>query len=280
MLDYALFRLAGWMPAADMRLQFIQRDVVLRSTGAVLPTLHDAPVLGEHPQVDVQHPHVRVAVIVSLELRFQLRPAIIAHQEVDVARHVTLQRVVVVETMELQPKSELLIDRRTLRGQVVDAVGDDPEQIQDVEHAGAVKVGELRAEAGRLEPVLAGVAGLKDLRSHQLVLQITVDIVGVLRQHSREDAVQERQDLSIDDRHALGRCHVAVLCLPLVDRHNRFQDQVSDELANAHPLVLAAVIRQALACQEVVRTEVGFAASVSATTSNEAIAAHTTGAGA
>jgi hypothetical protein len=73
------------------------------------------------------------------------------------------QRVVVVEALEDKLVGQLLEDGRSLLREVVDAEGDDPEH--------------------RLVSVLAGVARLEDLRPHQLVLQVAVDVIGVFRQH-------------------------------------------------------------------------------------------------
>jgi len=76
-----------------------------------------------------------------------LRPAVVSHQEVDIASHVALERVVVVESLELQLVDQLLLDRRLRFSELVDAVDDDPEHLQDVRHAPAVALRQLRLEA-------------------------------------------------------------------------------------------------------------------------------------
>jgi hypothetical protein len=101
---------------------------------------------------------------VPLELGLQLGPALaVAHEQLDVARHVPLERVVVVEPSELELVGQLLGDGRPLLLEVADAVGGDAEHLQDVRHAAAVALRQLRPEAGGLVPVLARVALLEAL---------------------------------------------------------------------------------------------------------------------
>ena len=62
----------------------------------------------------------------------------------------------------------------------------------------------------------------------QLVLQVTVDVVRVLRQHAREDAVQQREHLPVVGPQARGRGLVAVLHVRRVHGHHSRQQQIAD----------------------------------------------------
>src|SRR5690606_8902230 len=78
-------------------LEFLHAEQVVVATVATLPAVRDATVLGEHAHVGVQHAVVRVASVIALDLRVQLRPAVlVAHLELDVSGHVAFKRVVVV----------------------------------------------------------------------------------------------------------------------------------------------------------------------------------------
>jgi hypothetical protein len=119
---------------------------------------------------------------------------------------------------------------------VVDAEGDRPEHLEDVGHAAAVALRQLGAKACHLQPVLTGESFFEVFCALQLVLQVTVDIVRVLRQHTREDAVKQREHLPVDGRHALGRGLIAVLHFRFVYGNHRLQKQIADEFAEGHPL--------------------------------------------
>ena len=108
--------------------------------------------------------------------------------------------------------------------------------LEDVGHATAVALRQLGAEACDLQPVLTGESLFEDLRALQLVVPVTVDVVRVLRQHTGEDAVHQREHLPIDGPHALGRGLIAVLHLGIEYGHHRLQQTIADVLAEGDPL--------------------------------------------
>jgi hypothetical protein len=82
----------------------------VQAAGAAFAAVHDAAVLGQHPQVGVEQARVRVPVVVALDLGLELRPAVaVAHQEVD-ARHVAFERVIGVEAWNSSLKARF-VDR-------------------------------------------------------------------------------------------------------------------------------------------------------------------------
>ena len=118
------------------------------------------------------------------------------------------------------PGQLLVVDFDALLAEVVDTEGADPEHIEDVLDSPAVPLRQLGAESRGLVPVLAGEALLEDLGAHELVVEVAVDVVGVLRQNSCQDPVQQREHLPVGNAHALGRRFVAVFGLLLVDGHD------------------------------------------------------------
>ena len=62
---------------------------------------------------------MRVPVVVASELRLELHPAVVAHNELEVVGHVILERVFVVETPELELEGQLRVDGRALLLEVV-----------------------------------------------------------------------------------------------------------------------------------------------------------------
>ena len=69
------------------------------------------------------------------------------------------------------------------------------------------------------------------LRTPQLVVRVPVNVVGVLGQYAREDAVEHREHLPVGDPHGFRRRLVAVLDFPLVHGDDRRHDQIADILA-------------------------------------------------
>jgi hypothetical protein len=84
-------------------------------------------------------------------------------------------------------------------------------------------------------PVLSGESLFDDARPLQLVLHVAVVVVRVRRQHSREDAVQQRERLPVDGAHALGGRLITGLA-PGKDGDHRRQHQIADVIAEGHPL--------------------------------------------
>ena len=148
-----------------------------------------------------------------------------------------------VEAPELELVGQFLGDGRPLALEVADAVRRDAEHLQDVRHPAAVALRQLRPEARGLVPVLACVALLEDLRPHQLVLQVAVDIVGVLRQHTPQNPVQQGEHLPVDDPHALGGGLVAVLHLALENGHDCLHQQIADVLAGRNAVAVGQLLK-------------------------------------
>ncbi len=57
-------------------LQLLERQEIVAAANSPLAAVHDAAELGEHPQVGVEHGHVRVAAVVSLGLELGLSDAL------------------------------------------------------------------------------------------------------------------------------------------------------------------------------------------------------------